>query len=94
MADDEFDDLSLADEAKLECASKKVRRGLAALRGTRRSNYLRRATQGYCDVKGRKGCVRSSHRVLRDAKLLVDAPSKGSDRANLRKWAGQAAQTE
>jgi len=35
---DELDDLPLADEAKLECASK-----TASLRGTSRSNYLRRA---------------------------------------------------
>ncbi len=32
---DELDDPPLADEAKLECASKTVRRGIAALRGTR-----------------------------------------------------------
>ena len=43
MTNEELDDLPLADEAKLEVSNKTVRRGLASLRGTRRSTYLRRA---------------------------------------------------
>ena len=46
MTDEGLDDLPLADEAKLEASSKAVRRGIAALRGTRRSNYLRRPVRG------------------------------------------------
>ena len=44
MADDELDNLPLADEARLESSNKPaLRRGAASLRGTKRSTYLRRS---------------------------------------------------
>jgi hypothetical protein len=83
MADgDELDDLPLADEAKLECASKTVRRGLASLRGTRRSNYLRRAVLRVLAMsKEEREVFDPPNGFYEMAKLLVEAPSKGRDGA-------------
>jgi len=79
---DELDDLPLADEAKLECASKAVRRGLASLRGTRRSNYLRRAVLKVLAMsKEERAAFDPPHGFFEMAKLLVDAPSKGREGA-------------
>ena len=82
MADDELNDLPLADEAKLECASKQVRRGLASLRGTRRSNYLRRAVLKVLAMsKEERAAFDPPNGFYEMAKLLVDAPSKGREGA-------------
>lgn len=82
MADDELDDLPLADEAKLECASKTVRRGMAALRGTRRSNYLRRAVLKVLAMsKEERAVFDPPNGFYEMAKLLVEAPSKGREGA-------------
>src|SRR5215469_1255129 len=82
MTSDELDDLPLADEAKLECASKAVRRGLASLRGTRRSNYLRRAVLKVLAMsKEERTAFDAPNGFFEMAKLLVDAPSKGREGA-------------
>ena len=82
MTNDELDDLPLADEAKLECASKTVRRGMAALRGTRRSNYLRRAVLKVLAMsREERAAFDPPNGFYEMAKLLVDAPSKGRDGA-------------
>src|SRR5215471_18068047 len=82
MNNDELDDLPLADEAKLECANKAVRRGLASLRGTRRSNYLRRAVLKVLAMsKEERAAFDPPNGFYEMAKLLVEAPSKGRDGA-------------
>jgi len=82
MTSDELDDLPLADEAKLECASKAVRRGLASLRGTRRSNYLRRAVLKVLAMsKEERAAFDAPNGFFELAKLLIDAPSKGKEGA-------------
>jgi len=79
---DELDDLPLADEAKLECASKAVRRGLASLRGTRRSNYLRRAVLKVLAMsREERAAFDAPNGFFELAKLLIDAPSKGKEGA-------------
>jgi len=80
MTNEELGDLPLADEAKLECASKAVRRGMAALRGTRRSNYLRRAVLKVLAMsKEERAAFDPPNGFYEMAKLLVEAPSKGRD---------------
>src|ERR1700739_603873 len=80
MTNEELDDLPLADEAKLECASKAVRRGMAALRGTRRSNYIRRAVLKVLAMsKEERAAFDPPNGFYEMAKLLVEAPSKGRD---------------
>ena len=80
MTEGELDDLPLADEAKLEASSKAVRRGLASLRGTRRSNYLRRAVLKVLAMsKEERAAFDPPNGFYEMAKLLVDAPSKGRD---------------
>ena len=80
MTDEELDDLPLADEAKLEVSSKVVRRGIAALRGTRRSNYLRRAVLKVLAMsREERAAFDPPNGFYELAKLLVDAPSKGRD---------------
>src|SRR5215467_10329814 len=82
MNNDELDDLPLADEAKLECANKAVRRGLASLRGTRRSNYLRRAVLKVLAMsKEERAAFDAPNGFFELAKLLIDAPSKGKEGA-------------
>src|SRR5215467_7650574 len=82
MTNDELDDLPLADEAKLECANKAVRRGLASLRGTRRSNYLRRAVLKVLAMsKEERAAFDAPNGFFELAKLLIDAPSKGKEGA-------------
>jgi len=82
MTDEELDDLPLADEAKLEASSKAVRRGIAALRGTRRSNYLRRAVLKVLAMsKEERDAFDPPNGFYEMAKLLVEAPSKGRDGA-------------
>ena len=82
MTSDELDDLPLADEAKLECASKAVRRGFASLRGTRRSNYLRRAVLKVLAMsKEERAAFDAPNGFFELAKLLIDAPSKGKEGA-------------
>jgi len=79
---DELDDLPLADEAKLECASKAVRRGLASLRGTRRSNYLRRAVLKVLAMsREERAAFDAPNGFFELAKLLIDAPSKRKEGA-------------
>lgn len=80
MTEDELDDLPLADEAKLEASSKAVRRGMASLRGTRRSNYLRRAVLKVLAMsKEERATFDPPNGFYEMAKLLVEAPSKGRD---------------
>jgi hypothetical protein len=82
MTNDELDDLPLADEAKLEASSKVVRRGIAALRGTRRSNYLRRAVLKVLAMsREEREAFDAPNGFFEMAKLLVEAPSKGRDGA-------------
>ena len=80
MTNDELNDLPLADEAKLEASSKVVRRGIAALRGTRRSNYLRRAVLKVLAMsKEEREAFDPPNGFYEMAKLLVEAPTKGRD---------------
>jgi len=82
MTDDELDDLPLADEAKLEASSKAVRRGIAALRGTRKSNYLRRAVLKVLAMsKEERAAFDPLNGFYEMAELLVEAPPKGRDGA-------------
>jgi len=82
MTDEELDDLPLADEAKLEASSKAVRRGIAALRGTRRSNYLRRAVLKVLAMsREERAAFDPPNGFYEMAKLLVEAPAKGRDGA-------------
>ena len=82
MTNEELDDLPLADEAKLEASSKAVRRGIAALRGTRRSNYLRRAVLKVLAMsKEERDAFDPPNGFYEMAKLLVEAPAKGRDGA-------------
>ena len=83
MADDELDDLPLADEARLESSNKPaLRRGAASLRGTKRSTYLRRSVlrilaltpDGRAALDPRNGFEEI-------AKALVDAPKRGREGA-------------
>ena len=82
MTNEELDDLPLADEAKLEASSKAVRRGIAALRGTRRSNYLRRAVLKVLAMsREERDAFDPPNGFYEMAKLLVEAPSKGREGA-------------
>jgi len=82
MTNEELDDLPLADEAKLEASSKAVRRGIAALRGTRRSNYLRRAVLKVLAMsREERAAFDPPNGFYEMAKLLVEAPSKGREGA-------------
>jgi hypothetical protein len=83
MADDELDDLPLADEAKLESSNKPaLRRGAASLRGTKRSTYLRRSIVRVLALAPEERAALDPRNGFEEiAKALVDAPKRGKDGA-------------
>src|SRR5215467_9221635 len=67
---------------RTESSSEAVRRGLASLRGTRRSNYLRRAVLKVLAMsKEERAAFDAPNGFFELAKLLIDAPSKGKEGA-------------
>lgn len=83
MANGELDDLPMADEARLESASKpEVKRGFASLRGTKRSTYLRRSVLRVLALAPEEREALNPRNGFEEiAKALVDAPKKGKEGA-------------
>jgi hypothetical protein len=80
MADDEKDVLPLDIEAKIECAAKPLRLGLASLRGTRRSTYLKRAVlKVLAMTPAERAAFDPPNGFYELAKAIVDAPQRGKD---------------
>ena len=79
MADDELDNLPLADEARLESSNKPaLRRGAASLRGTKRSTYLRRSVLRILALTPDERAALDPRNGFEEiAKALVDAPKRG-----------------
>jgi hypothetical protein len=82
MADGgELDDLPLAGKEQFECATKTVRRGLSSLGGARGQLSAEGCNQSARQVKMKSKPRLPLNGFHEMAKLLVDAPSKGKDRA-------------
>ena len=83
MADDELDNLPLADEARLESSNKPaLRRGAASLRGTKRSTYLRRSVLRILALAPDERAALDPRNGFEEiAKALVDAPKRGKEGA-------------
>jgi hypothetical protein len=78
MTDDEKDDLPLVEEAKLECSSGPVRRGMASLRGVKRTTYLRRSVLRVLVMAPEERAAFNPRNGFEEiAKALVDAPKRG-----------------
>jgi len=81
MADGEPDELGLTEEARLEISNKpEVKRGLASLRGTKRSTYLRRSVLRILAMAPEEREALSPRNGFEEiAKALIDAPKKGKE---------------